>query len=277
MNIGGEPHRLSYINSDEASLLKQLGGSGQPVRGVPAYYMSAEDAESDDPDPGIGWGWDTGPGGMAAAEADAAQKASSKAAVEEAQKADEQDYEGAGYHGFQAHGGFTSHPDPGAPGWDEFGYEAPEEPGFFESLFENLGLTDLLGFFMQPQLTVAKIGGKGLVAAYKNIQKGIEHRADLVNFIADPNTTAAQKKSAQAELNALDKGSPADPDETPSEEAEKKIKKVLDIGEEKEAEEGRWDKYYREQEDSDPYEGFEDRLKEVYGPDWRDILKRGVG
>ena len=38
MNIGGEPHQLSYINSDEASLLKQLGGSGQPVNGIPAYW-----------------------------------------------------------------------------------------------------------------------------------------------------------------------------------------------------------------------------------------------
>jgi len=56
MNIGGEPHRLSYINSDEASLLKQLGGSGRPVRGVPAYYMGDEpgstgfgEAATDDP------------------------------------------------------------------------------------------------------------------------------------------------------------------------------------------------------------------------------------
>ena len=37
MNIGGEPHRLSYINSDEASLLRQLGGSGQLVNGIPAF------------------------------------------------------------------------------------------------------------------------------------------------------------------------------------------------------------------------------------------------
>ena len=39
INIGGEPHRLAYINSDEASLLKQLGGSGRNVNGVPAYYF----------------------------------------------------------------------------------------------------------------------------------------------------------------------------------------------------------------------------------------------
>jgi hypothetical protein len=45
MNIGGEPHRLAYINSDEASLLKQLGGSGQPVRGIPAYQSEDDDPE----------------------------------------------------------------------------------------------------------------------------------------------------------------------------------------------------------------------------------------
>ena len=52
MNIGGEPHRLSYINSDEASLLRQLGGSGQPVNGVPAYNgmgIGDPDAPSGDP------------------------------------------------------------------------------------------------------------------------------------------------------------------------------------------------------------------------------------
>ena len=52
MNIGGEPHRLSYINSDEASLLKQLGGLGQPVRGtrgVPAYIgVGDEEGISED-------------------------------------------------------------------------------------------------------------------------------------------------------------------------------------------------------------------------------------
>jgi len=57
MNIGGEPHRLSYINSDEASLLKQLGGSGQPVNGVPAYWQSE------------GWGGDAGFSGPSAADA----------------------------------------------------------------------------------------------------------------------------------------------------------------------------------------------------------------
>ena len=40
MDIGGEPHRLAYINSDESSLLKAIGGQGKPMRGtngIPAY------------------------------------------------------------------------------------------------------------------------------------------------------------------------------------------------------------------------------------------------
>ncbi len=36
MNIAGQPHKLAYITPDEASLLKQLGGSGQKVNGIPA-------------------------------------------------------------------------------------------------------------------------------------------------------------------------------------------------------------------------------------------------
>jgi len=57
INIGGEPHRLAYINSDEASLLKQLGGSGRNVNGVPAYFWYAGDDtgsgwDVSDPDPG---------------------------------------------------------------------------------------------------------------------------------------------------------------------------------------------------------------------------------
>ena len=56
IDIGGEPHRLSYINSDEASLLKQLGGSGRDVNGVPAYYFG--DTSGD-----FGGSWDD-PGDM---------------------------------------------------------------------------------------------------------------------------------------------------------------------------------------------------------------------
>jgi len=52
IDIGGEPHRLAYINSDEASLLKQLGGSGQNINGVPAYYMGDEEGAT-----GFGQSW----------------------------------------------------------------------------------------------------------------------------------------------------------------------------------------------------------------------------
>ena len=35
--IGDQPHQLSYINEEEAGLLKALGGSGRKVDGIPAY------------------------------------------------------------------------------------------------------------------------------------------------------------------------------------------------------------------------------------------------
>ena len=45
MDIGGEPHKLAYINSDESSLLKAIGGQGEPMKGtngIPAYFGGAE-------------------------------------------------------------------------------------------------------------------------------------------------------------------------------------------------------------------------------------------
>ena len=38
ININGQPHSLAWINPDEASVLKAMGGSGKKVEGVPAYY-----------------------------------------------------------------------------------------------------------------------------------------------------------------------------------------------------------------------------------------------
>ena len=88
ININGQPHKLSYINRDEASLLKQLGGSGRRINGIPAYYMggdfgqgwgeaeaAADDAASADDsiseedfsrglDQGKGWGLGYGMGGL---------------------------------------------------------------------------------------------------------------------------------------------------------------------------------------------------------------------
>jgi hypothetical protein len=43
LNINGEPHQLSYINQEEADLLRSMGGSGQNVYGIPAYYDASND------------------------------------------------------------------------------------------------------------------------------------------------------------------------------------------------------------------------------------------
>ena len=37
--INGQPHQLSYINPQEAALLKSIGGAGKNVNGVPAYFI----------------------------------------------------------------------------------------------------------------------------------------------------------------------------------------------------------------------------------------------
>ena len=56
MNIKGEPHQLAYINPDKASLLRQMGGSGKSVNGVPAYFgVGYSDADAGVADPtGVG-------------------------------------------------------------------------------------------------------------------------------------------------------------------------------------------------------------------------------
>ena len=72
LNINGEPHRLAYINPDEESLLKQLGGSGRKIDGIPAYDDSVdggssqggtdsgeEDSDPDSAEEGIGIGFGT--------------------------------------------------------------------------------------------------------------------------------------------------------------------------------------------------------------------------
>ena len=47
ININGQPHKLAWINSDEASALKAMGGSGKKVDGIPAYFWdSYTDAEA---------------------------------------------------------------------------------------------------------------------------------------------------------------------------------------------------------------------------------------
>ncbi len=56
LNINGEPHQLSYINQDEADLLRSLGGAGQDVMGIPAYYAGEATADEGAPDDGSGIG-----------------------------------------------------------------------------------------------------------------------------------------------------------------------------------------------------------------------------
>jgi|TARA_R110001606_G_scaffold379722_2_gene539891 hypothetical protein len=74
ININGQPHKLSYINRDEASLLRQLGGSGRNVDGIPAYDFSDEDADAQ----------------AEAAEEAAAEAAAAEAAAESAAETDQQ-------------------------------------------------------------------------------------------------------------------------------------------------------------------------------------------
>jgi hypothetical protein len=38
ITINGQPHNLAWINRDEASVLKSMGGSGKKVGGIPAYF-----------------------------------------------------------------------------------------------------------------------------------------------------------------------------------------------------------------------------------------------
>ena len=40
--INNQPHQLSYINPQEAGLLKAIGGSGRKVDGIPSYFWSGD-------------------------------------------------------------------------------------------------------------------------------------------------------------------------------------------------------------------------------------------
>ena len=290
MNIGGQPHKLAYINSTEDSLLRHMGGLGEPLngtRGVPAYIgVTDQDPGSYDADVS-GWGEDDsvdeGGGysaavreGMTQEEADKAQQEA--AAWDDVEAAAAEGEGGIGWMGF----GTTS----GTPDWrgKTWGVQDPEtgkslqDKGLVDSL-EEMDWMDWLGALMNPQRAALGFAGKGIMAAYENIKEGVADKAALQDIIDDPETSASSKAQAQEALDKHDKGyfDPDDPDASPTEEAEKKIKKVLDVGEEEEEEEGRWDKYYREREErgpTDPYKGFEKTLEDIYGPDWREIMKR---
>jgi len=56
ININGQPHKLAWINSDEASALKAMGGSGKAgPMGIPSYEVD----ESDKANPSLGFSADT--------------------------------------------------------------------------------------------------------------------------------------------------------------------------------------------------------------------------
>ena len=58
VDINGQPHQLSYINQKEADLLRSMGGSGQNVYGIPAYYDANDDASISDSVGGDNMNWD---------------------------------------------------------------------------------------------------------------------------------------------------------------------------------------------------------------------------
>ena len=125
LNINGQPHRLAYINPSEADLLKQLGGSGRKIDGIPAYFaddgggMGAEGiggpgpgdpGEDSDPasaEEGIGIGFDTSPSDTAEAvtNAQAEEQAYSEAVAEQDAYSNSPQSYGLGFGGH-----------PGAPG-----------------------------------------------------------------------------------------------------------------------------------------------------------------
>ena len=67
INIKGQPHELSYITPGESDLLKQLGGSGRNVDGIPAYDTEGYDDQGNTggtggSDEAVDEGEATGPG-----------------------------------------------------------------------------------------------------------------------------------------------------------------------------------------------------------------------
>jgi len=350
MNIGGQPHKLAYINSDEASLLKQLGGSGRPVNGVPAYvdmgegmggYGSADAAGgglSDTATGGLGMG---GSEGWTDEEADkAAQQAAQASIADRASRSGQTAEEMYG----KIEGGI------GGPAKDETlaeeamsGLRGLAEGGFWSTLKEYGIDLEAFGAFMAKDFAKSMVGpgvamlgeflgnklgvkteddkvaalekdlegeakpGGARGARSKSIAANIEakearDKADAVlsgtplGDYLDKEATAKEAKAAALEKDkdelgvALDKAK-ADIKTSAAKSAKKdeglaqldtglpeeiKIKKILDVGEkEEEEEEGRWDDWYG-RPPTDPYKGFEDRLKEIYGENWREILERGV-
>ncbi len=260
MNIGGQPHKLAYINSDEASLLKQMGGLGEPVegtRGVPAYIGVGDEAGiSEDYDIGGHMGGGVDMGDMGTSD----EYTTDFAAGERTGAGTAYDY-GKGQVSTLDHVGDWLYDnldiDTSARGISDF---MIRDIGALTmgSLFGGLG--SLVGYY-GPDIMSA-LGIKSYEEEIDEARAKHDYaKAYALSKERDAHT--AKQAKEEEEMAQLDTGLPE----------ETKIKKILDVGEE---EEGRWDKYYEDREDRDPYEGYEYILEDVYGPDWRDRLKEGI-
>lgn len=168
LNINGQPHRLAYINPNEEDLLKSLGGSGEKVNGIPAYFDPGNDSDPSSAEEGIGIGFDTSPAeAEAAVNAAQAEEAAVAAAIGEAEA----------YGNPEAQ---MNAPDLGffGPGMtiDEQNFydkanlnrqDFKEQKSFFESLKDNFNLKNNPLSILSPTLTI----GKSVIDSI-NSQKG---------------------------------------------------------------------------------------------------------
>ena len=237
MNIGGEPHRLSYINSDEASLLKQLGGSGRPVNGVPAYYFDSQDFSFD-------WGAPDAPGSE---DPEAVGSARHQSRADIAQQQVE--------NTAQMEADITAAEEEKSTGLLSLGIFTPEN---FQNFLGRLA-AGALGTVVGGPLG-AFVGYQYGPEIYEWAKK--EGYLDWLDLKGDPESPYFGPPDEF----------PTEP--VPEDKVEEKEKEEE---EEEEEEEGRWDKYYREREERgpiDPYKGFEKTLKDIYGENWREIMER---
>jgi len=264
MNIGGEPHKLAYINADEASLLKQLGGLGEPVegtRGVPTYIGVGDEAgisEDYGEEGSMGGGFGDGMGDMGTSD----EYTTDFAAGERTGAGTAYDY-GKEQVSTLDHVGDWIYDnldiDTSARSIGNYAIRDISS-GILGLMFGPLGA--LAGHFA-PNILSA-LG----VKSYEELIDEARTKGDFAkakSLAEERDAHTAKQEKEQEEMAQLDTGLPE----------ETKIKKILDVGEEEE-EEGRWDKYYEDREDSDPYKGSEKTLEDIYGPNWREILERGV-
>ena len=285
MNIGGQPHKLAYINSDEASLLKQMGGLGEPVegtRGVPAYFgvgysdedagYSESDMTSDDEESDADWWTD-----------DSSYRGTGEWGV----VSDPEAAVGRGYA--LGIGGLPAVKEVEQEWYDKFvtwvkGIPAELKaalPDFIkEQTFEVAGEAALMALVAAgiPFTAAAAIVG---ITPYVAGKLGVQTKEEQLQSLKDKYGVNSPEYKTIDKLNQDYAEAEAYMDKLHAEQSEPiDILKEEDIDEaaatgEEEEEKGRWDDWYG-RPPTDPYKGFEDRLEEIYGPDWREILERGV-